>query len=354
MRQFEIAGQLLASDPLIVGERLLDRLRRLPRHAGEHLEVGLGEPGVDVTRIDLHHAHQPAVGPHHRHAHHRPDPAVEDAFVVAKPRVGCGIGRQHRTPGVGDQRHERQADPQRRDGRPLQPLGPHRQPARLRIDEQDEPSLRLRKGVEEPVEQPRKHVLRRHRGPDRAIEADDGAELRLGMLARHLAPRLRQIDLRDDHPGRVAVEDHVAGAVGGRRSRRGPRTPTGGLHEHQPLPAHRDLVAVFQPAAGRQRQTVDERAVAALQVIEKRPIGPERDGGMLPADRGGVEHDLAARMATDHGSSLGERKPCNPATSGDEIEKWHGTGSGRAARKRSIRGAPRGGGSGIARGDHRG
>ena len=88
MREFEVAVELLAGHLLIVRERLLDGLRRLAGDPGEHVEVGFLETVANVAGVNLHDAEQSPVGPRDGHAHHRADPAVEDAVVGVEPTVG--------------------------------------------------------------------------------------------------------------------------------------------------------------------------------------------------------------------------------------------------------------------------
>ena len=88
MREFEVAVELLAGHLLIVRERLLDGLRRLAGDPGEHVEVGFLETVANVAGVNLHDAEQSPVGPRDGYAHHRADPAVEDAVVGVEPTVG--------------------------------------------------------------------------------------------------------------------------------------------------------------------------------------------------------------------------------------------------------------------------
>ena len=69
----------------------------------------------------------------------------------------------------------------------------------------------------------------------------------------------------------------------------------------QPVAVGQRLPALDQPA-------VDERAVAAVQVLDEELAVLAHDLRVLPADRGGVEHDVAVGMPAQHGALAKEPK----------------------------------------------
>jgi len=215
--------------------------------------------------------------------------------------------------------------------------------ARRGIDEQHEPPLRAGKRLQQAFEQPRQHIVDGERGADGPIQADHRLELRLGqVIAARFASRVREIELRHDHRRRLALEDHLRSRRRRRRRRgRRPRPASSRLDVSQPQAADRDLVSIDEPPRRRQRLTIDERAVPAAEVLDRRPRRVPHDCRVLAADRGLVEHDVAARMAAHDGTPLGEVEPRVSPTRGDQFEMRH-------ARKRPGRAERRGRGPAIA------
>ena len=52
---------------------------------------------------------------------------------------------------------------------------------------------------------------------------------------------------------------------------------------------------------------VDDRAIAAMQVLDEKVVALAEDLGMLPTDGGGIEHDVAIWMPSEDDVLLFER-----------------------------------------------
>jgi hypothetical protein len=89
------------------------------------------------------------------------------------------------------------------------------------------------------------------------------------------------------------------------------------------LTADRNFIPILQPPPTDQRLAVDDRSVAALEILDEDPFAGAGDCRVLPADGRRIEDDLAARMPADQGPSVGERKPRGTAAGGLEFEERH-------------------------------
>ena len=78
-------------------------------------------------------------------------------------------------------------------------------------------------------------------------------------------------------------------------------------NEHQVAEAQ--LVVFAEQFPSRQRPAVEQRAVAAVEVLDVELAVDEEDAGVLAADGGGVEDDVAFRVAAEgHAMSLPGRR----------------------------------------------
>jgi hypothetical protein len=186
-----------------------------------------------------------------------------------------------------------------------------------------EAAVGLRKDLQQAVEEPRQDLVERERRADGMVEPEHRAELRLRVLAESLAGGgPGKGDLRDDQgpgSGGIILVEVVVGEHGRRRFGRGGRLGA----EREPMAADGKLVAVLESPRPRQRHAVEQRAVAAVEVLDRRGLRGQRDGTVLPADRGRVEDDVAVGMAADQGPPGGDRHPLAAAVTGLELEKGH-------------------------------
>ena len=95
------------------------------------------------------------------------------------------------------------------------------------------------------------------------------------------------------------------------------------------MAADRHLVALVEPLPARKSAAVDDCAVATAQILDRSLTRGDHDGGVLPADSGRVDHQIAVGVAADERAFPVEREPLAAAGAGLEFEERHSGGCGR-------------------------
>ena len=267
-----------------------------------------------------------------RHAHHRANPAVNDALARIETAVGGGVGRQDRPPRLHHAVDQGKTQPK---GPPLGAAsdlpGPQQEPSRRGIAQQHEAPLGAGKHLEQSVEQPWQHLVEGERGADGPVEPDDSTQFGLRVLPDlHIARRLTDGQLRDDDGIVISPLDDLVEERGLRPENRArtrrlirPRRAVAG-DKHQQLFADLNLVAFRKTVRCGKRPAVVEGAVATAKVFDGRVAVVDRDGRVLAAHGRGINHDIAGRMTANDDSALAERHAFATAGSGFQLKKRHG------------------------------
>ena len=177
----QLALQRPLSQLRLVQLGVLDRVGRLARHAGQHVEIVLPKAVPLVQRVDLDHPQRHPVAGHQRRAHHRTELKIDDALGHLEPRVARRVGRQDRLPRRHHLFDDRPADPDRLVVLRAAMLDRHgHEPAGVRVLQHDETAVRLGKDRKEAVQQLGQHLGRRQCLAQVVADLDQGLELRLG------------------------------------------------------------------------------------------------------------------------------------------------------------------------------
>jgi hypothetical protein len=98
-----------------------------------------------------------------------------------------------------------------------------------------------------------------------------------------------------------------------------------------------DLVGIGERSPLVDGRAVEVRAVATSQIFEEEMSVPIRNLGMLPADGGVVQNDLAAWMPAQHHPLTAQFQNLPGAVSFDDLKKSHGSAASTDGR-RCVRG----------------
>ena len=179
MGHVELPPQRLVVQRGFVELGVLDREGRLASHAHQDVEPVLLEPVPRIQRHELDRAHCLAIPIQKRRADHRVDGIIDDALGHVEAGVDGRVGREDRLFGGHYAAEDRAADAGvLAVGRVAVLDGLRHQPVRLRILQDDESAIGLRKDRKQAIQELGQDLGHPQRAAEILADFDQGLEFR--------------------------------------------------------------------------------------------------------------------------------------------------------------------------------